>query len=50
MDDWGFEHLDAWLQRWVKLPIGPLFCVISAPPTDALGSDRRSRRTTPDRG
>lgn len=28
MDDWGFEHLAAWLQRRVELPVGPLFCVI----------------------
>lgn len=31
MDDWGFEHLLAWLQRRVELPIGPLFCVIDGP-------------------
>jgi site-specific recombinase XerD len=31
MDEWGFEHLDAWLERRVKLPIGPLFCVIDGP-------------------
>jgi site-specific recombinase XerD len=28
MDDWGFEHLLAWLEQRVQLPIGPLFCVI----------------------
>ena len=28
MDDWGFEHLSAWLERRVELPVGPLFCVI----------------------
>jgi integrase len=28
MDDWGFDHLDAWLQRRVHMPVGPLFCVI----------------------
>jgi site-specific recombinase XerD len=28
MDDWGFEHLAAWLERRVELPVGPLFCVI----------------------
>jgi len=28
MDDWGFEHLGAWLERRVELPVGPLFCVI----------------------
>jgi site-specific recombinase XerD len=31
MDDWGFEHLGAWLERRVELPIGPLFCVIDGP-------------------
>ncbi len=31
MDDWGFEHLSAWLARRVELPIGPLFCVIDGP-------------------
>ena len=28
MDDWGFEHLAAWLEQRVELPVGPLFCVI----------------------
>jgi hypothetical protein len=28
MDDWGFEHLSAWLERRVHLPVGRLFCVI----------------------
>lgn len=28
MDEWGFEHLLAWLQLRVELPVGPLFCVI----------------------
>jgi len=28
MDDWGFEHLDAWLEVRVEMPVGPLFCVI----------------------
>jgi site-specific recombinase XerD len=31
MDDWGFEHVAAWLQRRVELPVGPLFCVIDGP-------------------
>ena len=30
-DDWGSEHLRPWLDRWVSLPIGPLFCVIDGP-------------------
>jgi site-specific recombinase XerD len=28
MDDWGFEHVLAWLKQRVQLPVGPLFCVI----------------------
>jgi site-specific recombinase XerC len=28
MDDWGFEHLLAWVERRLELPIGPMFCVI----------------------
>ncbi len=28
MDDWGWEHLRLWLAHRIKLPIGPLFCVI----------------------
>jgi site-specific recombinase XerD len=31
MDDWGFEHLNRWLERRVELPIGPLFCIIDGP-------------------
>ena len=31
MDDWGFEHLAAWLEQRVELPVGPLFCVIDGP-------------------
>jgi len=31
MDDWGFEHLDAWLDHRVQMPVGPLFCVIDGP-------------------
>jgi site-specific recombinase XerD len=28
MDDWGWEHLQLWTEHRVKLPVGPLFCVI----------------------
>jgi site-specific recombinase XerD len=28
MDDWGFEHLNRWLEHRVELPVGPLFCII----------------------
>jgi site-specific recombinase XerD len=31
MDDWGWEHLQPWLQDRVQLPIGPLFSVIDGP-------------------
>jgi site-specific recombinase XerD len=31
MDDWGFEQLRPWLAARVKLPVGPLFCVIDGP-------------------
>ena len=29
MDDWAWEQLEPWLQARVKLPIGPLFCVVN---------------------
>jgi hypothetical protein len=32
MDDWAWEQLEPWLQVRVKLPVGPLFCVVSAAP------------------
>lgn len=28
MDEWGFEHLNLWLEHRRRLPVGPLFCVI----------------------
>jgi site-specific recombinase XerD len=31
MDDWGWQQLAPWLDYRVKLPIGPLFCVINGP-------------------
>jgi site-specific recombinase XerD len=31
MDDWGFEHLNRWLEQRVELPVGPLFCIIDGP-------------------
>jgi site-specific recombinase XerD len=30
-DDWGFEHLNRWLEHRVRLPVGPLFCIIDGP-------------------
>jgi hypothetical protein len=29
MDDWAWEQLEPWLQARVKLPVGPLFCVVN---------------------
>jgi integrase len=31
MDTWGWDELQPWLERRLKLPIGPLFCVVSGP-------------------
>lgn len=31
MDEWGFEHLNRWLEQRVQLPVGPLFCIIDGP-------------------
>ncbi len=31
MDDWGWEHVARWTERRVKLPIGPLFCILAGP-------------------
>ena len=28
-DDWAWEQLEPWLQIRVKLPVGPLFCVVN---------------------
>jgi site-specific recombinase XerD len=29
MDDWGWEQREPWLQARVRLPVGPLFCVVN---------------------
>jgi integrase len=31
MDAWGWEHLRPWLVARLRLPVGPLFCVIAGP-------------------
>jgi site-specific recombinase XerD len=31
IDEWGWEELRPWLELRVKLPVGPLFCVINGP-------------------
>src|ERR1700733_1015580 len=32
IDAWAFEHLNAWVEQRVQLPVGPLLCVIDGPP------------------
>jgi site-specific recombinase XerD len=31
MDAWGWEHLQPWLTERLRLPVGPLFCIIDGP-------------------
>jgi site-specific recombinase XerD len=31
MDDWGWEHLNHWINRRLELPVGPLFCIVDGP-------------------
>ena len=31
MDDWAWEQLAPWLKARVRLPVGPLFCVVTGP-------------------
>jgi site-specific recombinase XerD len=31
MDPWGWEHLRAWLELRMAMPVGPLLCVIDGP-------------------
>jgi integrase len=31
MDNWGWEHLNTWIQSRVYLPVGPLFCILDGP-------------------
>ena len=31
MDAWGWEELQSWLEQRLKLPVGPLLCVINGP-------------------
>jgi site-specific recombinase XerD len=31
MDDWGWEHLNRWIDRRLELPVGPLFCIVDGP-------------------
>jgi Phage integrase family len=31
MDPWGWDHLRAWLESRIAMPVGPLLCVIDGP-------------------
>src|ERR1700754_1901941 len=31
MDDWAWQELQPWLASRLKLPVGPLFCIITGP-------------------
>jgi hypothetical protein len=37
MDDWGWEHVARWSEHRVRLPIGPLFCVLAGRPVAGAG-------------
>src|SRR5919205_4099877 len=45
MDEWGWEHLQPWLDLRLELPVGALFCVINGPtraPVVSCGGARSS--------
>ena len=42
MDEWGWEHLRPWLSARAELPVGPLFCIIDAPPAGDRGQAPQS--------
>lgn len=44
MDEWGFEHLNLWLEHRRRLPVGPLFCVIDGPTRGRAWSATAARR------
>src|SRR5512133_319302 len=54
MDEWGWEHLQRWIDMRLELPVGPLFCVINGPdPRTTMVARRRACRAAPrggDRG
>ena len=31
MDDWAWEHVRRWTEHRIRLPIGPLFCILAGP-------------------
>ena len=37
MDDWAWEHVGRWTEHRVRLPIGPLFCILAGPPAAVDG-------------
>jgi integrase len=46
MDPWGWEHLRAWLEFRMAIPVGPLLCVIDGPTRGRpWASGRRPRPT-----
>ena len=54
MDDWAWEQLEPWLQARLKLPVGPLFCVVSGAtrgrPWSAAAARSELRRVARDAG
>ena len=49
MDAWGWSALEPWLADRVKLPVGPLFCVIDGPTGAGVVSQRGAERASPPR-
>jgi site-specific recombinase XerC len=54
MDDWASQQLAPWLQARLKLPVGPLFCVVDGAtggrPWAAAAARTELRRVAPDAG
>jgi site-specific recombinase XerC len=54
IDDWAFEQLSPWLDVRVKLPVGPLFCVVTGAtrgrPWAAAAARTELRRVASDAG
>ena len=50
MDAWAWSAIEPWLAERVKLPVGPLFCVIDGPdPRTGVVGHRCTGRTAPPR-
>jgi site-specific recombinase XerD len=43
MDPWGWNELQPWLELRLRMPVGPLFCVISGPTHDLPWSSAAAR-------